>query len=153
MKLSQIACCGVDEELLELLEHSHAYQLTRFGDSGPESSGDVKLAYFLQSGPAPDLILIGYPGARGLAACDHLYSRPNAPPILWLCDRDEFRSEAKLMGVGFFHTGPPKYKGPVELLEAVQRTLQGGSPLYQSENLTDTIPSYEAILRRTIHEA
>jgi len=123
MKRSQIACCGVDEELLEQLEHSHAYQLTRFGDSGPESSGDVKLAYFLQSGPAPDLILIGYPGARGLAACDHLYSRSNAPPILWICDREEFKSEADRMGVGFFHTGSPDKRIPAAVLEAVQQML------------------------------
>ena len=123
MKRSQIACCGVDDNLLELLEHSRAYQLTHFGDSGPESSGDVKLAYFLQSGPAPDLILVGYPGARGLAACDHLYSRPNAPPILWLCDREEFRSEAERMGVDFFHTGAPEGQTPAAVLEAVQQML------------------------------
>ena len=123
MKRIQIACCGVAEKLLSPLENSGNCQFTHFGDSGPESSGDVKLAYFLQSGPAPDLILVGYPGARGLAACDHLYSRPNAPPILWLCDREEFGPEAELMGVGFFHTGSPDKRTPAAILEALQRML------------------------------
>ena len=98
--MKQVAVCGACDELLIPLEQSHDYQFTHFGDSKIEK-GYVKLAHFIKNGPIPDFILIGYSGAAGLVACDHLKGQTNSPPILWFCDRAEFEPEAKRLGVGF----------------------------------------------------
>ena len=101
-----IALCGIEEELIRTLEHCGEFRLLRFGDE-PERRGDVKLAYFLRDGPPVALAVVGYPGAKGLAACDYLRTQNRALPILWLCNRREFEPEAKRIGVTFYGTGPP----------------------------------------------
>ena len=101
-----IALCGIEEELVSTLEHCGEFRLLRFGDE-PERRGDVKLAYFLRDGPLVTLAVVGYPGAKGLTACDYLRTQDRALPILWLCDRREFEPEAKRIGVNFYGTGPP----------------------------------------------
>ena len=98
--MKQVAVCGVCDELLAPLEQSCDYQFTHFGDS-KIAKGYVKLAHFIKSGPVPDIVLIGYSGAAGLVACDHLKGQTNSPPIIWFCDRAEFEPEAKRLGVGF----------------------------------------------------
>ena len=101
-----IALCGIDEELISTLERCGEYCLLRFSDE-PERRGDVKLAYFLRDGPPVALVVVGYPGAEGLAACDYLRTQNRELPILWLCNRREFEPEAKRLGVNFYGTGPP----------------------------------------------
>ena len=123
----RIALCGAADDIKDILEQGGNYQISRFEDGHPES-GFVKLAYFLQSGgTVPDLILIDYKGAAGLAACDFLYDRQNAPPILWLCDRKEFEPEAERMGVSFLHTGPPPYQEKDTILKAIGDLLAKAS--------------------------
>lgn len=101
-----IALCGVDEEITCLLERCDEYCFLRFFDE-PERRGDVKLAYLLRSGLTVLLAIVGYPGAKGLAACDYLRTQNRSLPILWLCDRKEFELEAKRISVSFHGTGPP----------------------------------------------
>ena len=115
-----IALCGIEEELIRTLEHCGEYRLLRFCDE-PERRGDVKLAYFLRDGPPVALAVVGYPGAKGLAACDYLRTQNHALPILWLCDRREFEPEAKRIGVTFYGTGPPG-------LERLEARLLSASP-------------------------
>lgn len=104
--LKTIALCGVCAEIAFALESHGGYRLLCFSDE-PEHRGDVKLAYFLRDGPTVDLTIVGYPGAKGLAACDYLRTQNGALPILWMCDRKEFEPEAMRLGVNFFNTGPP----------------------------------------------
>lgn len=119
----RIALCGAADDIEDILEQGGNYQISRFEDGHPEC-GYVKLAYFLQSGGTmPDLILIDYKGAAGLAACDFLYNRQNAPPILWLCDREEFEPEAERMGVAFLHTALASQKEMEEVLAVIGRLL------------------------------
>lgn len=113
--MKQVAVCGVCDELLAPLEQCSDYQFTYFGDSKIEK-GYVKLAHFIKSGPLPDLILVGYAGAAGLVACDHLKGQTNSPPIIWFCDRSEFEPEAKRLGVGFL----PNSIKRQDILSAVQ---------------------------------
>lgn len=101
-----IALCGVQDEIARALERHGGYKFLRFGDE-PERRGDVKLGYFLRDGSLVALAVVGYPGAKGLAACDYLRTQNRALPILWLCDRREFEPEAKRLDVGFCGTGPP----------------------------------------------
>jgi len=123
----RIAVCGTADNVKDILNRGGNYQISCFEDGHPES-GFVKLAYFLQSGgKMPDLILIDYKGATGLAACDFLYNRQNAPPILWLCDREEFEPEAQRMGVSFLHTGTPPYHEKDTILKAIGELLAKAS--------------------------
>lgn len=101
-----IALCGARAEIARALERCGGYHILRFGDE-PERRGDVKLAYFLQDGPPVDLAVVGYPGAAGLAACAYLREQNKPPPVLWLCDREEFRGEAERLGVCIYTTGSP----------------------------------------------
>ena len=101
-----IALCGIEEELISTLERCGEYRVLRFFDE-PERRGDVKLAYFLRDGPPVALAVVGYPDAKGLAACDYLRTQNRALPILWLCNRGEFEPEAKRLGVNFYSTDPP----------------------------------------------
>ena len=50
------------------------------------------------------LAVVGYPGAKGLAACDYLRSQSRELPILWVCNQREFESEAKRLGVYFYRS-------------------------------------------------
>lgn len=104
--IETLALCGVHTEITRALERYGRYHVLCFGDE-PERRGDVKLVYFLRDGPPVDLIMVGYPGAAGLEACDYLRGQNRGIPVLWLCDREEFRAEAERLGVGFFCTGPP----------------------------------------------
>ena len=113
--MKQVAVCGVCDELLAPLEQSCDYQFTHFGDS-KIAKGYVKLAHFIKSGPVPDIVLIGYSGAAGLVACDHLKGQTNSLPIIWFCDRSEFEPEAKRLGVGFL----PNSMEQQDILSAVQ---------------------------------
>ena len=110
-----IALCGIEEELISTLERCGEYRLLRFSDE-PERRGDVKLAYFLRHDPSVALAVVGYPGAKGLAACDYLRTQNHELPILWLCNRREFETEAKRLGVIFYGTGPPGIKHLAERL-------------------------------------
>ena len=123
-----IALCGVQDEIARALERHGGYKFLRFGDE-PERRGDVKLAYFLRHGPAPNLILVGYSRAEGLAACDYLRGQNRALPILWLCDQGEFEPEAKRIGVGFCGTGPPNTEQAIQgILKTIQiRVSEGGT--------------------------
>lgn len=116
-----IALCGVDEEITRTLERRGQYRVLRFFDE-PERRGDVKLAYYLRDGPPVALAVVGYPGAEGLSACDYLRTQNRVLPILWLCDRREFETEAKRLGVNFYGNGPPG----TELL--VARLLSANHP-------------------------
>lgn len=116
-----IALCGIEEELVSTLEHRGEYRLLRFGDE-PERRGDVKLAYFLRDGPPVALAVVGYPGAKGLAACDYLRTQNRALPILWLCDRREFEPESKRLGITFCGT---EFKG-MELIDCVCAACRSG---------------------------
>ncbi len=104
--IKAVALCGVCAEISRALERHGGYHVLRFGDE-PQRRGDVKLAYFLRDGPPVDLAVVGYPGAAGLEACDYLRGQNKPPPILWLCDREEFRGEAERLGVGFYTALPP----------------------------------------------
>jgi hypothetical protein len=110
-----IALCGVCTEICWALEHHGGCHLLCFGDE-PERRGDVKLAYFLGNGLPVDLIVVGYPGAQGLTACDYLRGQSKALPILWLCDRAEFEPEARRLGVGFCRAGPPDTEQTVQII-------------------------------------
>ena len=101
-----VALCGVDEKIACELEECGEYRILHFFDE-PERRGDVKLAYFLRNGSSVALAVVGYPGAKGLAACDYLRTQNRELPILWLCNRREFEAEAKRLGVTFYGTGPP----------------------------------------------
>lgn len=103
--MKQIAICGTSDMIRSLLcEIENCHQI--YMEDEHFERGEVKLARSFESGEIqPDLVLVGYPGAAGLAACDFLYRRNNAPPILWHCDREEFAEEAGRMGVGFLHIG------------------------------------------------
>ena len=114
-----IALCGIKEELAIALERSGEYRILRFSDE-PERRGDVKLAYFLRDGPPVVLAVVGYPGAKGLAACDYLRTQSRWLPILWLCDRREFETEAIRLGVIFYGTGPP---GKESIISVTQKTI------------------------------
>ncbi len=100
-----MALCGVDEKTACELERYGEYRILRFSDE-PERRGDVKLAYYLRDGPRVSLTVVGYPGAKGLSACDYLRAQSRALPILWLCDRREFESEAKRLNICFCSTDP-----------------------------------------------
>ncbi|WP_324824828.1 hypothetical protein [Sinanaerobacter sp. ZZT-01] len=110
-----IALCGVDEKIYHILEQYGGFQILRFFDER-ERRGDVKLAYFLQNDPSVELAIVGYSGARGLAACDYLRTQKSTLPILWLCDRGEFEPEARRLGVNFFGTGPPDLEPTIPLI-------------------------------------
>ncbi len=101
-----IALCGVNEEITHTLERYGDYRLLNFYDE-PERRGNVKLAYSMLYGIPVALAVVGYSGAEGLAACDYLRAQNHALPILWLCDRREFESEAMRLGVNFYSTGSP----------------------------------------------
>lgn len=100
-----IALCGVSAHIVTALERNVGYHVLCFTDES-ERRGDVKLAYYLRDGPAIDLTIVGYSGAVGLAACDYLREQSKQTPILWLCDREEFESEAKRLGVNFCRADP-----------------------------------------------
>ncbi len=100
-----VALCGTDENIARELESCGRYCILRFSDE-PERRGDVKLAYYLQNSPPVSLAVVGYLGAEGLAACDYLRTQSRVLPILWVCDRREFESEAKRLNVCFCGTGP-----------------------------------------------
>lgn len=123
-----IALCGVQDGIARALERHGGYQLLRFGDD-PERRGDVKLAYFLRHGPAPNLILVGYPRVEGLTACDYLRGQNRALPILWLCDQGEFEPEAKRLGVGFYDTGTSGTESTIQgILKTIHtRVSKGGT--------------------------
>lgn len=105
IRMKQIAVCGASDRMRSLLSEIENCQLRYIEDEHFER-GEVKLVRGWERGEKqPDLVLVGYPGAAGLAACDFLYRRNNAPPILWFCDREEFAGEAGRMGVGFLHIG------------------------------------------------
>lgn len=110
-----IALCGVDEKIAGELERGGEYRILRFFDD-PERRGDVKLVYYLRDGPPVDLVIVGYPRAEGLAACDYLRTLSPALPILWLCDRKEFEPEAKRLGICFYSTGFPNMERLAEVL-------------------------------------
>ena len=116
-----IALCGIEEELIRTLEHCGEFRLLRFGDE-PERRGDVKLAYFLRDGPPVALAIVGYPGAKGLTACDYLRTQNRALPILWLCSRREFEPESKRLGITFCGT---EFKG-MELIDCVCAACRSG---------------------------
>ena len=116
-----IALCGIEEELIRTLEHCGEFRLLRFGDE-PERRGDVKLAYFLRDGPPVALAIVGYPGAKGLTACDYLRTQTRALPILWLCSRREFEPESKRLGITFCGT---EFKG-MELIDCVCAACRSG---------------------------
>ncbi|MBQ6695071.1 MAG: hypothetical protein IJN16_00025 [Lachnospiraceae bacterium] len=106
--MKQIVVCGASKLLRSLLSEIENCQLRYIEDEHFER-GEVKLVRGWERGEKqPDLVLVGYPGAAGLAACDFLYRRNNAPPILWHCDREEFAEEAGRMGVGFLHEAVPR---------------------------------------------
>ena len=120
-----IALCGIEEELIIILERCAEYRALLFFDE-PERRGNVKLAYFLRDGPSVALAVVGYPGAKGLAACDYLRTQNRALPILWLCNRREFEPEAKRLGVNFYSTGPPGMELLVtRLLSAISKVDAG----------------------------
>lgn len=110
-----VALCGVDEKTACELERYGEYRILRFSDE-PERRGDVKLAYYLRDGPRVSLTVVGYPGAEGLSACDYLRAQSRALPIIWLCNRREFESEAKRLNVCFCSTGPPGEKNLFAML-------------------------------------
>lgn len=99
----RIALCGIEEELVSTLKHCDDYRILCFFDE-PERRGDVKLAYFLRDGPPVALAVVGYPGAKGLVACDYLRTQNRDLPVLWLCNQREFEPEAKRIGVTFYGT-------------------------------------------------
>lgn len=123
-----IALCGVQDEIARALERHGGYKFLRFGDE-PERRGDVKLAYFLRDGPPVALAIVGYPGAKGLTACDYLRTQNRALPILWLCSRREFEPEAKRIGVTFYGTGPPNTEQTIQgILKTIHtRVSEGGT--------------------------
>lgn len=99
--MKQIAVCGVSDDIVNMLEKNGGYQYMSFEDKPPER-GEVRLAQFLkQGGELPDLVVVGSPGAAGLTACDYLRSRWKTIPILWVCDREEFETEAKQLDTAF----------------------------------------------------
>lgn len=104
--IKTIALCGVSTEIACLLERHGEYRLLCFDDDS-ERRGDVKLAYFLRDGSTVNLTIVGYPGAAGLVACYYLRTQSSSLSILWVCNREEFRSEAMRLGVNFYGTGPP----------------------------------------------
>lgn len=110
-----IALCGIEDEISRTLEQYGGYRILRFFDE-PERRGDVKLAYYLRDGPRVSLTVVGYPGAEGLSACDYLRAQSRALPIIWLCNRREFESEAKRLNVCFCSTGPPGEKNLFAML-------------------------------------
>ena len=113
--IKSIALCGIEEELVSTLKRFVDCRILYFFDE-PERRGDVKLAYFLRDGPSVALAVVGYPGAKGLAACDYLRTQNQSLPILWLCDRREFEPEAKRLVVTFCGTDPPGIKPLTERL-------------------------------------
>ncbi|WP_027400488.1 response regulator [Anaerovorax odorimutans] len=123
-----IALCGVQDEIAHALERHGGYKILPFGDE-PERRGDVKLGYFLRDGSLVELAVVGYPGAKGLAACDYLRTQNCELPILWLCDRQEFEPEAKRLGIGFCGTGPPNTEQTIQgILKTINmRGSEGGT--------------------------
>ena len=93
-----IALCGVGAEPLRVLERIDGLRLLRFDDQ-PDCLGSVALARRLRDDLRVDWAVVGYCSAIGLAACDQLAAQPGAPPIVWLCDREEFLPEAARLGV------------------------------------------------------
>lgn len=123
--MKQIVACGISDAIWKRLEASGEYRLIRLGKEAHER-GEVRLARLWQKEKqSPDLVLVGYPGAAGLAACDFLYGRSNAPPILWLCDREEFEPEAGRMGIAFFHIGRMEQERLGRLVSVIRSMLEG----------------------------
>jgi len=118
-----IALCGIDEELASTLECHGEYIFLCFFDA-LEQRGDVNLAYFLRDGPPVALAVVGYPGAKGLAACDYLRTQDRALPLLWLCDKREFEPRAKRLGVKFYAIEP------LATAQFITRLLSESSPTY-----------------------
>lgn len=75
-----IVLCGTNEEISRALERYGGYHVLSFFDD-QERREDVKPAYFLRDGPPVALAVVGYPGAKGLAACDYLRTQNRALPM------------------------------------------------------------------------
>ncbi len=110
-----IALCGVGDEIIHTLKCCNEYRVLCFLDER-ESRGDVKLAYFLQNDPSVALAIVGYPSAKGLAACDYLRTQDRVLSILWLCDCIEFEPEARRIGVNFYGTDSPNWETGIPLI-------------------------------------
>lgn len=117
--MKQIAVCNVSSDILHILEKMGSHQYIHFIDEPPERS-EVRLMRFLsQGGQAPEMILIDTSGAAGLTACDYLRSRLADMPILWICDRKEFETEAARMAVDFFYRNPMEQDNNKKLSEVI----------------------------------